>query len=119
MPASAPKIDYVHRRKSACKNFSDPEVRRLHFLPASGRPDDALIIETISKQICNIIEQGFGVGYVFRSDQLCQSIWKRFPNQHQYIGQRIRILIKDGRLAIRKVGVRSDKRVLYAIVFDD
>ena len=116
MSTSKSNIRNVLQTKIMQKGLSDSNVRRVYFLPAPGRPDDQLIIDSILEQLMKFINQGFGISYAFRSDQLCLAISKRFHNQHQYIGQRIRTLIKNGDLPIKKVGSRSDKRVLYAFV---
>jgi hypothetical protein len=102
----------------ATHDFTDPDVRDEYFRPSQGRPSDDLIIKAIGECVKAIIEHGFSDGDAFTSDQLCLSIWEEFASQHQYIGLRIRWLIRRNKLAIRKVGVRSDKRVLYMIILD-
>ena len=96
------------------RDFTDPNVRAEYFKPSKGRPSDDLIIKTIRKRITAILPH-HEPSYVYTSAQLCLEIWDQYPDQHRYIGQRIKYLIANGLLPIRKVSERGEQPVLYAL----
>ena len=96
-------------------DFNDPKVRNEYFQPTEGRLFDELLIETIRKRVMVLLEH-HKPHYAYISEQLCFEIWDKFPNQHQYIGQRIKILIAEGSLPmIKRVDETKQKRALYSI----
>jgi hypothetical protein len=95
-------------------DLTNPEVRAAYFRPDIGRPSDELIIKTIREMVA-VLRKNHKPHYLYKSAQLCSAIWDEYPDQHHYIGQRIKALIKGRKLPIRRSGKTSDKYALYTI----
>ena len=95
-------------------DLSNPEARADHFKYTDGRPSDRSIIEEISGAV-EFIRNDCTPKDTFISADLCGDLWKENPDHHFYIGQRIRMLVLEGKLPIERVGT-TNKRALYRII---
>jgi hypothetical protein len=96
-------------------DFTDPDIRDEYFRPSQGRPSDDLLVKTIYKRVAELRKRKSALE-VYESKELCIEIWERFPDQHVYMGHRIKALIADGKLSLIKADVKRNNHVLYLIV---
>ena len=95
-------------------DLTNPEVRAAYFRPALGRPSDEWIIKAI-REMVRTLRKNHKPHYAYKSGQLCPAIWDEYADHHHYIGQRLKVLTKEKKLPIRRVGKTGAKYALYTI----
>jgi hypothetical protein len=95
-------------------DLTNPEVRAAYFIPSLGRPSDELIIEEVRETVRQL-RKHHQPHVECKSSELCPAIWDEYTVHHHYIGQRIKVLTKGGKLPITRVGKTGDKYALYTI----
>lgn len=96
-------------------DLKNSAVRAIYFRPTAGRPPDELLINTIRKRVL-VLRRNHKPNHAYLSEQLCFGPWGQFPDQHQYIGHRIKELIAEGLLPmIRRVDKTTKELALYTI----